>query len=88
MLNPAIEKLCHTKLSSHIGCQIKQVSVGPNKFFSLTPIDDVTCANELHSKPASYIHGPTHASNLFKARTRNSVMKRGRWQCRGSVLEY
>lgn len=53
---------------------MKQVSVRPNKLFSLTPIDDVTRTNELHSKPACYIHGPTHACNLFKSRTRNSVM--------------
>lgn len=35
---------------------MKQVSVRPNKLFSLTPIDDVTRTNELHSKPACYIH--------------------------------
>ena len=57
---------------------MKQVSVRPNKLFSLTPIDDVTRTNELYSKPACYIHGPTHACNLFKARTRTSVMERGR----------
>lgn len=88
VLNPAIENFCSAQLSSHGGCQMKQVSVGPNKFFSLTPIDDVTCANELRSKPACYIHGPTHACNLFQARTRNSALKRGRWWCWASVLEY
>lgn len=56
---------------------MKQVSVRPNKLFSLTPIDDVTSTNELHSKPACYIHGLTHACNLFKARTRNCGMERG-----------
>lgn len=40
---------------------MKQVSVGPNKLFSRIPIDDVKCTNKLHSKPAWYIHGPTHA---------------------------
>lgn len=76
--------MCGTQLLSHAGCQNKQVSVRPNKLFSLTPIDDVTFTNELHSKPACVIHGPTHACNLFKAQTRNGVMKRGRW----CVLEY
>lgn len=51
------------------------MSVRPNKFFSPTSIDDVTCTNELHSKPAIYIHLPV-SFNLFKARSRNSVMER------------
>lgn len=38
---------------------MKQVSFRPNKFFSPTSIGDVTCTNELHSKPACYIHLPT-----------------------------
>ena len=37
----------------------------------MTPIDDVTSCNELHSKLACYIHSPSWACNLFKARTRN-----------------
>lgn len=68
-------------------CQNEQVFVGPNKLFSLTPIADVTFTNELRSKPACDIPGPTHACNLFKAGTRNGVMKRGgRWCV--CVLEY
>lgn len=74
-LNPSFWKLCTAKLSSHGGCQMKQVPARPNKLFSLTPIDDVTRANEPHSKPACYIHGPAQACNLFKARTRNSAME-------------
>lgn len=87
-LNPAIENFAVPNFHHTVGAKTKQVSVRPNKLFSLTPIDDVMCTNELHSKPACYIHGPTHACNLFQAKTRNSVMKRGRWWCRGSVLEY
>ena len=58
MLNPAIEN-CSAQLSAHGGCQIEQVSVRPKNLFSLTPIEDITCANELHSKPGCYIHVPS-----------------------------
>lgn len=35
-------------------------------------------ANEVRSEPAHYIHGPSHAGNLFQARTRNSALLRAR----------
>lgn len=76
-LNSATEKFAVPNFHHTVAAKIKQVSVRPNKLFSLSPIDEVMCTNELHSKPACYIHGPTHDHNLLQAKTSNSVMKRG-----------
>lgn len=87
-LNQATENFALPNFHHTVGAKTKQVSVRPNKLFSLIPIHYVTRTNEFHSKAACYIHGPTHACNLFKARTRNRAMKKGRRWCRSSVLEY